>query len=84
MNTIEFATEKDRDGVLALYRAQIGREFCPWDEEYPGNDTIDYDLSRNALIVMRDRKIVGELKGDELSQRNVMYTIAGGNSHAET
>ena len=54
MNTIEFATEKDRDDVLALYRAQIGREFCPWDEEYPGNDTIDYDLSRNALIVMRD------------------------------
>ena len=38
----------------------------------------------SRLIVMRDRKIVGELKGDELSQRNVMYTIAGGNSHAET
>ena len=37
----------------------------------------------SRLIVMRDRKIVGELKGDELTQSNVMYTIAGGNSHAE-
>ncbi|WP_197971893.1 sugar ABC transporter ATP-binding protein [Treponema zioleckii] len=30
------------------------------------------------LIVMRDRKIVGELKGDELSQDVIMQTIAGG------
>ena len=32
----------------------------------------------SRLIVMRDRKIVGELNGDELTQSNVMYTIAGG------
>ena len=32
----------------------------------------------SRLIVMRDRKIVGELKGDELTQDHVMYTIAGG------
>ena len=30
------------------------------------------------LIVMRDRKIVGELKGDQLSQDVIMQTIAGG------
>ena len=53
MNKIDFATEKDRAQILALYNEQIGREFCPWDEDYPGNKTIDYDLSRNALIVMR-------------------------------
>ena len=34
----------------------------------------------SRLIVMRDRKIVGELKGSELTQSNVMYTIAGGGS----
>ncbi|MDO4483658.1 MAG: sugar ABC transporter ATP-binding protein [Clostridia bacterium] len=33
----------------------------------------------SRLIVMRDRNIVGELRGDELSQDNVMKTIAGGN-----
>jgi len=32
----------------------------------------------SRLIVMRDRKIVGELKGNELTQANVMQTIAGG------
>ena len=30
------------------------------------------------LIVMRDRKIVGELKGEQLSQDVIMQTIAGG------
>ncbi len=32
----------------------------------------------SRLIVMRDRNIVGELQGDELTQANVMKTIAGG------
>ena len=32
----------------------------------------------SRLIVMRDRHIVGELKGTELTQDNVMRTIAGG------
>ena len=32
----------------------------------------------SRLIVMRDRNIVGELKGDQLTQGRVMYTIAGG------
>ena len=32
----------------------------------------------SRLIVMRDRKIVGELTGDQLTQEQVMYTIAGG------
>ena len=32
----------------------------------------------SRLIVMRDRRIVGELTGDELTQATVMKTIAGG------
>ena len=32
----------------------------------------------SRLIVMRDRKIVGELTGDQLTQAQVMKTIAGG------
>ena len=32
----------------------------------------------SRLIVMKDRNIVGELTGDQLSQANVMKTIAGG------
>ena len=32
----------------------------------------------SRLIVMRDRRVVGELSGDELNQQMIMNTIAGG------
>ena len=32
----------------------------------------------SRLIVMRDRKVVGELKGKDLNETMVMNTIAGG------
>ncbi len=32
----------------------------------------------SRLIVMRDRRVVGELKGDDLTQNKIMSTIAGG------
>ncbi len=32
----------------------------------------------SRLIVMKDRNIVGELSGDEMTQSNIMHTIAGG------
>lgn len=60
------ATEEDRAELLALYRAQLGREFCAWDEDYPGNETIDFDLSRNALFVMkRDGKVIAAISLEE-------------------
>jgi simple sugar transport system ATP-binding protein len=30
---------------------------------------------------MRDRKVVGELSGDELTQKMIMNTIAGGDGN---
>lgn len=33
----------------------------------------------SRLIVMRDLYVVGELKGDDMTQDKIMYTIAGGN-----
>ncbi len=32
----------------------------------------------SRLVVMRDRKVVGELSGSDLTQSKVMETIAGG------
>ena len=48
------ATEEDRGEILALYRAQIGREFCPWNEDYPSDEEISSDLSRDALFVLKE------------------------------
>jgi len=53
-NIILPATEADREEVLSLYKAQIGKEYCPWTDVYPSNETIDFDLSRNALFVMKE------------------------------
>lgn len=51
--SITMASEQDRSGIQSLYKAQIGREFCSWDEDYPADDMIDWDLSRNALFVLK-------------------------------
>ena len=61
------ATGEDTDAVLRLYREQIGREFCFWNEEYPGPETIRFDLSRNALFVMKDEneRIVAAISIEE-------------------
>ena len=37
----------------------------------------------SRLIVMRDRRVVGELGSDELTQNKIMSTIAGGDNHGK-
>ena len=36
----------------------------------------------SRLVVMRDRKVVGELSGEDLTQNKIMSTIAGGEAQA--
>ncbi len=68
---IVLAKEEDREELLALYHAQIGREGCPWSEEYPSNETIDFDLSRDALYVYRsDNKIYGAMSIEDDEEVN--------------
>ena len=63
---IVMATEEDRKEIMALYKAQLGREFCPWNEDYPSNETIDYDLSRDALFVLKtEGKIAAAISLEE-------------------
>ena len=65
---IVMATEDDRCEILHLYKSQVGRKFCPWNEEYPSDETIDFDLSRDALFVLKtDGKIIAaiSIKDDE-------------------
>lgn len=53
MNTIKLAEQKDKAEILALYRTML---YGPadWNEYYPNEETIDFDLSRNALYVMKN------------------------------
>lgn len=64
--TIVMAQEDDKNGILSLYKAQIGRKYCPWDEGYPSAETIDTDLSRNTLFVMKSgEKIISAISIEE-------------------
>ena len=53
-DNIMLASESDREQIMKLYKEQIGREFCAWDDDYPSEETIDYDFSRDALFVMKE------------------------------
>ena len=65
-NRIVLATESDRDQIMELYTEQVGREFCFWDEDYPSNETIDFDLSRDALFVLKEKdKIIAAISLEE-------------------
>ena len=64
---IMMATAEDTDAVLRLYREQVGREFCFWNEHYPGPDTVASDLSRDALFVMKNENggIIAAISAEE-------------------
>lgn len=54
--TIVSATESDKEEILKLYKAQVGKKFCFWDEDYPSMLEIDEDVKRNNLFVLKDGK----------------------------
>lgn len=58
MNTITIATREDKEDILKLYKTML---YGPadWNEYYPNEDTIEFDISRDALFVMKDE--VGNL-----------------------
>ena len=55
---IVLASDSDREQIMKLYKEQLGREFCAWNENYPSEETIDFDLSRDALFVMKENNEV--------------------------
>ncbi len=66
MEEIVQASPEDKEQIMQLYRAQIGREFCFWDEHYPSYETIDFDLGRDALFLMKDGdRIIAAISIDE-------------------
>lgn len=63
------ATENDKEEILSLYKKQIGREFCPWNEHYPTMEEIHFDLSRDSLFIMKDgEKIIAAASIDQDEQ----------------
>lgn len=63
---ISLAKENEKEKILALYRTML---YGPadWNEYYPNEDTIAFDLSRDALYVMKDEsgEIVAAISIDQ-------------------
>lgn len=66
MRRIERTVEADKEEILALYRTRL---YGPadWNEYYPNEETIEFDLSRDALFVMKNDagEIIATISIDE-------------------
>ena len=72
-------------GIDVGTKVEIQKQVLKLAEEGVGVTFISSEIQEmltvcSRLVVMRDRNIVGELKDGELSQDNIMATIAGGNA----
>jgi len=63
---IQLARKEDAAEILALYRSMIGGK-ADWNEEYPSAETIEFDLSRNSLFVIKNDndEIISAISIDE-------------------
>ncbi len=61
------AKKEDAEEIYALYKMQLGREFCPWNEDYPTDEEIAFDLSRDSIFVMKneDNAIIASISIDQ-------------------
>lgn len=52
--TFRNITSGEASKVLCLYRSLLGTEGCVWNEEYPCEETVRYDLERDALFCLEN------------------------------
>lgn len=66
MHEICLASPADKDKILALYKTML---YGPadWDEDYPNEETIEFDMSRDALFVMKndDDEVIAAISIDK-------------------
>lgn len=48
------AASEDKAEILELYHSLVGTEFCAWTEDYPGEQDIEGDFSRDGLFCLKD------------------------------
>lgn len=72
---IELAKKEDTEELLELYHSFLHGPAA-WTEEYPSEETIEFDLERDALYVMRDEndKIMACISiDDDENVENLVY-----------
>lgn len=58
---------KDKQEILSLYHSMIGTEGCTWTMDYPNEEILEKDFSRQAIFVIRNEKneIIGAISIDD-------------------
>lgn len=66
MHEICLASPADKDKILALYKTMLHGP-AEWDEDYPNEETIGFDMSRDALFVMKndDDEVIAAISIDK-------------------
>lgn len=66
MHDIVLASPNDKGDILALYKTMLHGP-ADWNEYYPNEETIDSDMSRNALFVIKNDlgEIIAAISLDE-------------------
>lgn len=61
------ADRGDKVEIMELYRSLAGTEFCAWTRDYPGDEDIEGDLSREGLFCIKNEAgtIVGVISIDQ-------------------
>lgn len=61
------ATAADKAAILGLYHSLVGTKFCAWTQDYPAEEDVERDLSRDALFCLENEKgqIVGTISIDQ-------------------
>ena len=66
MHEICLASPADKNKILALYKTML---YGPadWNENYPNEETIEFDMSRDALFVMKndDDEVIAAISIDK-------------------
>lgn len=55
MRVIDNAKEEDKKEILELYKSMLYGPAA-WNENYPSEETIDFDLSRDSLFIMKNNQ----------------------------
>ena len=57
------ARREEAEEILKLYKSLIGMEYCAWTENYPTEQEVEFDLSRDALFCLREISATQPLVG---------------------
>ena len=72
------ARREEAEEILKLYKSLIGMEYCAWTENYPTEQEVEFDLSRDALFCLREISIeTGSNENQEMQAREASEPLVG-------